>query len=294
MKSVALFSAEPAKGWLPWGTLAPFVCVALVAAPVIATSLPLEHFGFVDHNGDPIGVTGLFPFLLSTFTGIAITVTAWIILIERRPLRTVGLVGPGAARKFLIGLLIGTGLIVAIVTSIWFAGGYTVGPLVPSFATARVPTIIGLLLVCFAWQSSVEEFVFRGWLLSVVARKFNLPLAITLSSLTFTFLHYWPELTAVALLNILLFAVFLACWAVQAGSIWGVMGWHAGWNWLCGTGFELPVTGIDAKLPALLVKLTPVGPRDLTGGAQGPEASIFCTIVLGLAIVFVLSRRPTT
>jgi hypothetical protein len=37
------------------------------------------------------------------------------------------------------------------------------------------------------------------------------------------------------------------------------MGWHGGWNWMLAVGFELRVTALDAHLPALLVKLIPVG-----------------------------------
>ena len=33
MRSIALYSPEPAKGWLPWGALAPFLCILIVALP---------------------------------------------------------------------------------------------------------------------------------------------------------------------------------------------------------------------------------------------------------------------
>ncbi len=36
MKPTVLYSPEPAKGWLPWGALAPFVCIFIVALPAIA------------------------------------------------------------------------------------------------------------------------------------------------------------------------------------------------------------------------------------------------------------------
>jgi hypothetical protein len=49
---------------------------------------------------------------------------------------------------------------------------------------------------------------------------------------------------------------------------------------LLATGFELRVTGLDAHMPALLVKLVPRGPENLTGGAQGPEGSILCSLIL--------------
>src|SRR5205823_3892850 len=39
MKSVSLYSAEPARGWLPPGALAPFLGIALVALPDVAGTL---------------------------------------------------------------------------------------------------------------------------------------------------------------------------------------------------------------------------------------------------------------
>ncbi|HNY47610.1 MAG TPA: CPBP family intramembrane metalloprotease, partial [Casimicrobium sp.] len=71
-------------------------------------------------------------------------------------------------------------------------------------------------------------------------------------------------------------------------------GWHAGWNWLLAVGFEVPVTGLDAKMPALLVKLVPQGSVYLTGGTQGPEGSVLCGLffVVGIAVLLVRDRVP--
>jgi len=52
------------------------------------------------------------------------------------------------------------------------------------------------------------------------------------------------------------------------------MGWHAAWNWLLATGFELRVTGLDAHMPALLVNLAPSGPGYLTAAAKA-RGSLF-------------------
>ena len=101
--------------------------------------------------------------------------------------------------------------------------------------------------LAFAVQASVEEILFRGWLLSVVARKFNLPAAVLLSSALFAFLHFSPGQPVLVTLNVVLFALFACGWALRTGNVWGVMGWHTGWNWLLATGFELPVTGLDAQ-----------------------------------------------
>ena len=69
------------------------------------------------------------------------------------------------------------------------------------------------------------------------------------------------------------------------------MGWHSGWNWLLAVGFEQPITGLDTHMPALVVALTPRGPAWLTGGAQGPEGSVFCTAFFVSAIVWMVWRH---
>ena len=140
-------------------------------------------------------------------------------------------------------------------------------------------------------QSGVEEILFRGWLLSVTARKFGPLVGVVLTTMLFSLLHFSPGQPLLSMLTIALFSVFACVWALRARSIWGVMGWHAGWNWLLATGFDLPVTGLDAGVPALLVTLIPVGPVWLTGGAEGPEASIFCAMVLTAGIAFFARRR---
>ena len=35
MKTTSLFSPEPAKGWIPWGALAPFLLIFFVAANIL-------------------------------------------------------------------------------------------------------------------------------------------------------------------------------------------------------------------------------------------------------------------
>jgi hypothetical protein len=127
-------------------------------------------------------------------------------------------------------------------------------------------------------QASVEEILFRGWLLSAITRKLGLVAAVVLSSMLFSALHYGPGQLPLVTANTFLFAIFACAWAIRTQNIWGVMGWHAGWNWLLAVGFELPVTGIDVQMPALIVALHPQGVAEVTGGAQGPEGSIFCTI----------------
>jgi hypothetical protein len=159
-----------------------------------------------------------------------------------------------------------------------------------AFSSAGTMAGIVMLLFGFALQSSVEEFVFRGWMLSAIARKFNVPIAVLLSSIVFTSLHYSPGQHPLAMVGTMMFALFACGWALNAGHLWGVMGWHAGWNWLLACGFELPLSGLPSITPALLVQLLPQGQVALTGGPHGPEASIVSVVIFGAASAVLLWR----
>lgn len=131
-------------------------------------------------------------------------------------------------------------------------------------------------LPCIALQSSAEELLFRGWLLSVLARKFSVVAGIVLSSALFGLLHFSRGQHGLVTASNFLFGVFCCCWALRSRSVLGVMGWHSGWNWLLAAGFGLPLSGLDVGVPSLLIHLQPAGPWWLNGGAQGPEGSVIC------------------
>jgi membrane protease YdiL (CAAX protease family) len=288
----SIYSTEPVKGWLPWGLFAPFLCLAFIVAPSLGVSAVLEDFGLADEKGEPVGLQGLLAFLWFDFAAGGLLVLLWVSLVEQRSLSTIGLKA-SHARSFISGHLIGTATISGVVAMIWIWGGYEPGAVAKSFQVEGALTGTALLLLAFVVQASVEEIVFRGWLLSAITRKLGVIAAVILSSLLFSLLHYAPGQFWLVTANTLLFSVFASAWALRAQNIWGVMGWHAGWNWLLAVGFELPVTGLDAHVPALIVELTPQGADHLTGGSQGPEGSAFCTIFFAAATVALLASRAS-
>ncbi len=272
--------------------LVPFLGLAFV----IVTGLPFEIWFARLHlldavTDDPVGLLGFVAFLIGPFGALALAVLAWVLFVERRPLSTVGLPLPHARARFASGLLAGVSLMCAVVGGIWLAGGLIAHAVAPAFSSGASLAGIALLLAAFAVQSSAEELLFRGWMLSAVAAKFGTLAAVIVSSLVFTLLHFERHAPPLFFFNILLFALFACSWSLRTGSIWGVMGWHSAWNWLLGTGFGLRVTGLDTHTPALLVKFEPVGPVWLTGGAQGSEGSIICTAVLSAGIAWNLWRK---
>lgn len=290
MTPTVLYSPEPAKGWLPWGALAPVLCILIVALPSIAAWKIELQLGLVDGQGEPLGFAGLCTLLLFDFSLIGAVLFAWVGFVERRSLATIGLLGERPWRTFFAGLGLGLATSTLVVTAIGLAGGYAVGEVLPAWASAPALLRMTALAAGFAVQSSVEEILFRGWLMSAIARKLNVAWAVVLVSLVFMLLHYGPGQHWSLMLGTFLFSLFACGWALRAGNIWGVMGWHAAWNWLLAVGFEVPITGLDVQVPALLVKLSPVGSDALTGGAEGPEGSFLCTLFLAAASAWLFWR----
>ncbi|HEX4847342.1 MAG TPA: CPBP family intramembrane glutamic endopeptidase [Novosphingobium sp.] len=284
-----IFSNEPAKGWIVPSLAAPFLCVFILIVSMLPGDLTLANLGLTDERGEPQSPVGFFIMLVS-FSALALAVAGWVRWVEKRSLASAGLCGERGLRKFLIGLAIGIAMMGAIVAAIALSGGYRVGELFPAFASPAALGWIFLLLAGFVVQASAEEFVFRGWLFSAVMRRWNMAAAFILSSAAFTLVHFSPRATLPEVVMTFTFAIFACAWVRRADSIWGVMGWHVGWNWFGGSGFDVPITGLETHLPALVVKMEPVGPAWLTGGAEGPEGSVFTLVLLTAGILILLLR----
>ncbi len=294
MRSNSLYSSEPARGWLPWGVLAPILLILFVAIPAVAGTKVLQYFDLADAKWQPIGMVGLVGFLVVPFAVTGLVVLAWVRFVERRSLASVGLTSPGGAAPFLHGLGVGVATSFLVVAAIWVAGGYDAQGYAKAFASPTALMNIAILLLCFIVQAGVEEIIFRGWLMSVLARKFNVVIAVVVTCIVFAALHFGRQTPWHDTVLTLLFSLFACCYALKAGNIWGVMGWHEAWNWLLAVGFEVPVTGLDTKMPALLVKLVPQGSHWLNGGTQGPEGSVLCGLFFIVAVAWLLWRDSKT
>jgi hypothetical protein len=125
MKTTALFSPEPAKGWMPWGALAPVLCLVIVALPAIAAWKIEKIFGLVSAKGDPLGFAGLCSVLFIEFGVTGALLFGWVRLVERRSLPTIGLVAERPLQTFLSGQAVGDRR--RVVAAIFLGGGYAVG-----------------------------------------------------------------------------------------------------------------------------------------------------------------------
>jgi membrane protease YdiL (CAAX protease family) len=276
MRSEDLYSSEATRGWIPWGALAPFLALVFVIASALTGDELIANFVNLSPEGNPLDPAALVAFTLVPFGLLLVVLLAWVRFVERRPLSSIGIRGEHKVREFLHGHALGLAGLLGIVMVIWMAGGLALTAVAPAFSQPASLVPMVLLLFTFALQSSVEELLFRGWLMSVLAKKFNVPVAVVVSSALFSLLHFSPRAHWLVPVGTFLFGLFACAWVLRTRSVLGIMGWHAGWNWLLAIGFGLPLTGLDVGIPALLLDLQPVGQAWLTGGPQGPEASVVC------------------
>jgi membrane protease YdiL (CAAX protease family) len=295
MTGIELYAPRLARHRRTWSVAAVVLAaVFLIGGPLIAV-LIAKLTGLNSRMGWSSELYQLVAFFGLT----AALLIAWVVLFERRPLSTIGFNGQGLNR-FLRGYAIGLGFLLATIGVIWVTGGYRIesGGVFAKAGAVAALLPIGALLLGFIVQGSAEEIVFRGWLMQLIASRHGLVIALIVNAVLFGLAHAGntdptPEL-ALGVVNIVLFGTFIGLYAAREGSLWGVCGWHAAWNWLLGLGFGLEVSGHVLDVTPLFVDLTATAgaPWWLTGATFGPEASVVTTAILLGASVWVCLRGP--
>jgi hypothetical protein len=127
--------------------------------------------------------------------------------------------------------------------------------------------------------ATTEELLFRGVLFGIVERWLGTWGAIAVTAVLFGGLHLVnPDASIVGALAIAIEAggMLGLAW-VATRTLWVPIGLHLGWNFVLGGIFAATVSGSDST-PGLLQSAF-TGPDILTGGAFGPEASLFAVLV---------------
>ena len=137
-----------------------------------------------------------------------------------------------------------------------------------------------------------EEVMFRGYLLTTLARKNNIWVAVACSSLFFALFHAGnASFSIIGFVNLALFGFFAAIVTLRRGSIWAISAIHAAWNFAQGNVFGFNVSGTPMTDTLLATKQNNFG-AILSGGEFGLEGGLGATIVLLVAILLVL-MSPT-
>ena len=220
-----------------------------------------------------------------------LAVAAWIMsTMEGRRLGQYGLPRSEALRKnFWVGLLIGLLATSSTVLAIFALHGVR-------FTSAAIHGT-AILTAAAAWglafllSGLAEEFLFRGYTQFTLTTGMGFwPSAFLLSGL-FGLVHGTNGgETVLGDVSVVSFGLLLCLFLRRTGDLWCAVGFHLGYDWGQTFLYGVPNSGLLPSRNLLNASLS--GPRWLSGGTVGPEASIFCPIVLAIvAIVFSLKYR---
>jgi membrane protease YdiL (CAAX protease family) len=147
--------------------------------------------------------------------------------------------------------------------------------------------LLVFLLLSFVLQGGLEEWVMRGYLYRTLRERWRPWVAALASSALFSGMHAFnPNVSRLALVNVVLAGMVLAALVERTGSLWSATVAHGAWNFAVACLLSVPVSGM--RLFHLL-NVTITGRPDLTGGGFGPEGSGLLTL-LGILLMAVLWR----
>ena len=227
---------------------------------------------------------------LFSFVIILFLFMFWVKFIEKNDLSSLGFVKSNWLKYLAWGVMISL-VQMGVIALIYQGSGIGTFEL-NELSLEPILFILGLFPF-WLLQGGTEEVATRGWLLTRIAARTNLPLAIAISSSLFGILHMGNAgVTFLSVLNIILDGVLAGLLFIYTDSIWLVVAQHGTWNYVQGNllGFQVSGTGADASIFSFTMG---DGPDWLTGGAFGAEGSIITTLVLlvSLVIVYRLGER---
>ncbi len=242
---------------------------------------------------------------------LAICLATWIMAkIERRPFATYGFGFTDSRRNvplLLAGLLWGTVFLSLLVILLLNRGLLVIdGRLLFGSDIWKY----GLVwFICFVFVALFEETLTRGYLQYTLARGLASLYQRFFSARRSDALGFW---TAAVLLSVLFglghgsnpgespiglltagLAAIVFCLSLwRTGSLWWAIGFHASWDWAQSFLYGVADSGTVAQHRFLATH--PTGKPILSGGATGPEGSLFVLAILAIvaAVILFTLRKP--
>ena len=207
--------------------------------------------------------------------------------IERMPLSSgLGFSKGGIVKKYLIGMLIGSGMMASIFGILVISGQLKVtGFGIPA---SSLPLLFSYIFM-WLFQGACEEIMFRGYMMPRIASRYGLIPAIAVSSLLFCLFHgINPGFNVLAFINLVLISVLYALIAYYTDNIWIVCAAHTFWNFTQGNVFGLEVSGNTGNVSFVHTTVSESANSLMTGGTFGPEGGLPVTIITVIGIVLVI------
>jgi membrane protease YdiL (CAAX protease family) len=226
----------------------------------------------------------------------AAMLTAWIMSrIERRCFAEYGLPWPTMFRKhFWQGVLWGfaASLLMIILLRLFGAASFEGVALdAQAFIESALLWAIAFLLLALA-----EEFAYRGYSQATLAQGIGFWPAALLLSAIFGAVHYFfkPMENWIDGLSVGLFGLFWCFTLRRTGTLWFAVGFHAMSDYADMVLLAQPNTGNNGQpLIGHLLNISYHGPKWLTGGPRGTEASALEFVILALLFLVFAWAYPS-
>ena len=237
---------------------------------------------------------------------VILVVSLIMAVIERRRFTAYGLGGQRPAGRFLVGAVWGVAALSLLV------GTLRALHLVSFDAQLDHGWQIfgwgGAQLIGFLFVGLLEEYLFRGYLqftltrglvglANLISRPHARSIAFWMATVITSGLFFLAHTGNTGEDKLGLLLVFLAgvsfvvaLW--RTGSLWWAIGFHMAWDWSQSFLYGVPDSGLIVQ--GRLFATHAMGNPLLSGGADGPEGSVFCIPILLLVIaVLFLFTRPS-
>ena len=230
----------------------------------------------------------------------------WIMSkIERRPNSVYGLGDRHRLPHFFAGLAWGVSFLSLLVLILWKTGLLVIDS---RLLWGRDIVRYGAVwLLSFVLVGLFEEYLTRGYLQYTLTRglaglcqwafKTRHSAAIgfwtsaAILSILFGLAHSSnPGESPIGLLGAGLVSMVFCLSLWRSGSLWWAIGFHASWDWA--QSFLYGVANSGAMVQHHLLATHPVGKPILSGGATGPEGSLFVVAILALTTLVILYTLP--
>jgi membrane protease YdiL (CAAX protease family) len=201
--------------------------------------------------------------------------------IQKASLKSMGFTKEKFGYNFLIGIAIGSVLIVSS-----FLVNLGLKSLTFTISDNVNYIFIILYFIGFVFIQGLSEEVFcRGFIMNELAAKVNVPTGIIVNSALFGFLHLLnPEVNYLAVLNTFLVGILFSLIYYYTENIWTVGFIHGIWNFFLGHVFGIAVSGKSSESSIMISTLNEKMAL-INGGSYGLEAGLVVTVVIIIAIV---------
>ncbi|HEY1801272.1 MAG TPA: CPBP family intramembrane glutamic endopeptidase [Terriglobales bacterium] len=222
--------------------------------------------------------------------GLLLAALAPALLFSRMEARPFGVYGFPLrkvwGKNFAIGALWGLAAITLLMLALRVSGVFHFGPLaVHGFRIAKFAVFWGVMFLLVGFY---EEFLVRGYAQFTLTQETGFWPAAALLSVIFGALHLDnPGESLPGICGAVCIGLFFCLTLRRTGNLWFAVGFHAAWDWCESYLYSVPDSGQIA--PGHLIHASLHGPKWLTGGATGPEASVLLFVVL--LVVWIIFDR---